>query len=264
VTGSYKLGSVPYLNAEPLIWPLERKIIDHPHTITRAVPGELVGLLAGGQLDCALAPVAALLEKPSLVPVADVAIACRGPVASVLIFHDGPFPDLTRIWLDPASRTSNILVRILRSKASEKPCEYTMPGIDGNDPPPPVANLPQDVGRLVIGDPALSYASESSDRSGFSDLGALWKEMTNLPATFAQWIARDGDIARNMTGLVREARDWSMLHLHEIVEPLAERYDFKVSLVDRYLRQNITYMFGLREEAGLREYFRLARELGLA
>ena len=254
---------MPYLNAEPLIWPLERKIIDHPHTISRALPGKLVDLLAAGKLDCALAPVAALIDNPGLIPLPDVAIACRGPVASVLIFHDDPFPTLHKIWLDPASRTSNILVRILRSKASDKSCDYIMPGSAGNGGPPPVANLPQGVGRLVIGDPALSYASESSDQSGFSDLGALWKEQTNLPFTFAQWIARNGDIAGELTKLVREARDWSMLQLHEIIEPLAGRYDFKPSLVDRYLRQNVTYMFSLREETGLREYFRLARELGL-
>jgi chorismate dehydratase len=253
-----KLGAVSYLNAEPLIWPLESGEIDHPHTIARALPGEVAGMLAGEEVHCALAPVTVMLDHPGFVSLPDVAISCRGPVASVLLFHDDPLGDLETIWLDPASRTSNLLVQILRHRASDKACRYI---ISTEDEAPPVVNLPERTGRLVIGDPALSYASESSPASGATDLGQLWKEQTNHPFTFARWIARNGDIGRTISPLVRQARDWSLRHLHELIEPLARKYDFRSSLVDRYLRQNITYMFGPREEAGEREFFVLAREI---
>ena len=258
MTEAYKIGSVPYLNAEPLIWPLQEGEIGHPHKIVKAVPGLLVEMLMNGEVDCALAPVAALLDHPELVTIPEVAIACRGPVASVILFHDDPFENLEIIWLDPASRTSNLLIRILRSMASDSPCEFIMPG---ENEVPSVANLPANTGRLIIGDPALSYASEFSVNTGITDLGKRWKDETNLPFTFARWIARDGLIAGRLTPLMKEARDWSLLNLHKLIDPLAERYDFRPSLVDRYLRQNITYMFGPRERAGEKRYFELAKNL---
>ena len=64
-----------------------------------------------------------------------------------------------------------------------------------------------------------------------------------------------------MSNLAKEARDWSLLHLNEIIDPLAERYDFRQDLVDRYLRVNITYMSGPREQAGEREFFKRAKML---
>lgn len=255
---SYRLGSVPYLNAEPLIWPLEEGKIDHPHKIIRATPKVLVEMLKNEEVDCAIAPVAALLENSDLIPIPDVAIACRGAVASVILFHDDPLEELSTIWLDPDSRTSNLLIQILRKKRSDNPCDFIMPV---EDEAPSISNMPPRNGRLIIGDPALSYASEMSGITGITDLGKLWKDETNLPFTFARWIARTADIAGQLTALLKETRDWSLLNLHHLIDPLAEKYDFRSALVDRYLRQNITYMFGPREQAGVSEYFRLAKEI---
>lgn len=259
MNAALRLGSVSYLNAEPLVWPLESGEIEHPHSITRALPAELAEMLANKELDCALAPVAVMLDHPGFVPLPDVAISCRGPVASVLLFHNEPMDELETIWLDPASRTSNVLVQVLRNRASEKPCEYTMRSADEA---PSLPELPRRAGRLVIGDTALRHSANPPPDLKMTDLGQLWKEQTNHPFTFARWIARDGEIGRAVAPLARQARDWSLRHLHELIDPLAEKYDFSQGLVDRYLRQNITYMFGPREEAGEREFFVLAREIG--
>jgi predicted solute-binding protein len=176
----------------------------------------------------------------------------------VLLFRNGQFSDLEKIWLDPSSRTSNLLVRILRERASENGCEFIMPDADEA---PDVENLPEGIGRLIIGDRALRYSSDSEKDLHFIDLGELWREKTNHPFTFARWIARNGDVAGELRDLVREVRDWSMLHLHELIEPLAEEYEFDAQVVDRYLRFNITYMHGPREQAGEREFLTEARKL---
>jgi chorismate dehydratase len=259
LTDSLKLASVQYLNAEPLVWPLEQHIIDHNHSIVKGYPGEIAGMLIRGEVDCALAPVAVLLDCPDLIPVPDVAIACRGAVASVLLFHNEPIQTLTTILLDPHSRTSNLLMRILRAKVSKTPCEFTFPDLNDNDTLPDVTDLPEYTGRMVIGDQALLLGSQNSITEYITDLGALWKELTNHPFTFARWIARTGDIAAQLTGLLRDTRDWSVLNLHSVIDVIAEKHGFEPSLVDRYLRLNVTYMFGPREEAGMHEFFRLAK-----
>ncbi len=252
-----KLGTVPYLNAEPLIWPFDHEVIEHPHTIIRATPSELVRMLVDGEVDCALAPVVCLLEHPDLIPIPNVAIACRGAVASVLLFHNNSFETLETIWLDPASRTSNLLVQVLRNQSSEKPCKYIIP--DDNDAPP-VDQLPDLTGRLLIGDPAISQSQQITSPTVFDDLGELWREKTNHPFTFARWIAKDGDTAALLREPVCNARDWSLLNLHELIEPLSKIYGFSPDLVDRYLRINITYMHGPREQAGQREFFIQAKK----
>jgi chorismate dehydratase len=255
-----KLACVGYLNAEPLVWPLEQKIIEHNLVITRATPSECMDMLLKHEVECALTPIAVLLDHPNLIPLPEIAIACRGQIASVLLFHNDPLSELSTIWLDPSSRTSNILMRILRSIISSTPCEFIIPDPSKEVGLPQISNLPPKIGRLVIGDNALLLGSQTSP-TNFTDLGALWKELTNHPFTFARWIALSGDIAAELTGVLREARDWSVLHLHEMVDTLAERHGFESSLVDRYLRINVTYMFGPREEAGMHEFFRLARLL---
>jgi len=253
-----KLAAVAYLNAEPLVWPIEKGDIQTFHTVVRAYPSALLPMLENGDVDCALAPVVALLDNPTLVPVPDVAIACRGAVASVLVFHNGEFEDLEKIWLDPASRTSNVLVQILRDRASMSPCEFPLTTAAEM---PSVENLPANTGRLIIGDDALRLSADLTGLSQITDLGELWREKTNHPFTFARWIARNGDIAAQVKDSLKSARDWSMLHMHEMVGPLAGQYKFSEDLVDRYLRTNITYMYGPREHAGETEFLNLASKL---
>jgi chorismate dehydratase len=253
-----KIGCVPYLNAEPLIWPLENGVIEHPHSIIRAVPSDLVTKLGDGDVDCALASVVAILDFPKLVPITDIAIASRGAVASVLLFHNDPIEKLETIWLDPASRTSNILVQILRDRASYTECNFILPE---NGDAPEIDLLPADTGRLIIGDEALRCVYGNNPASNYTDLGELWKEKTNHPITFAKWIARNGDIAAELKPLLIEARDWSLIHLASYISDLAVKYEFETEVVDRYLRTNITYMHGPRELAGEREFFTLAGNL---
>lgn len=253
-----KLGAVSYLNAEPLVWPIEKGDIETFHSVIRAYPSQLSAMLVNGEVDCALAPVVTLLDNPALVPVPDIAIACRGAVASVLVFHNGEFNNLEKIWLDPASRTSNVLVQILMDRESMTPCEFPLTTAAEM---PAVENLPVNTGRLIIGDDALRLSARISGNIEITDLGELWREKTNHPFTFARWIARDGDIAAQVKDSLKSARDWSMLHMHEIIGPLAEQYRFSGDVVDRYLRTNITYMHGPREQAGEREFFNLAAKL---
>lgn len=258
MTGGYKIGCVPYLNAEPLIWPLEHGQISHGHEIIRAVPSELVKMLGEGELDCALASVVALIDFPRLVPLPNIAIASRGAAASVLLFHNQPVGELNTIFLDPASRTSNLLVQILRDRSSHTKCIFVLPETERAPEPD---NLPDNTGVLIIGDAALRASNEPDAHMNFTDLGELWKEKFGHPITFAKWFASNGDIAAELTPLLTQARDWSLVHLPSFIGKLSESYSFPMDLVDRYLRINITYVHGQREQAGERIYMMEAKNL---
>lgn len=255
-----KLGAPGFLNSEPLIWPLEKGIISDNYQIVRETPASLSELLVQGAIDCAIAPVVTLLKYPYMIPIPEIAIACRGVVSSVLLIHNEPIDTLKTIWLDPSSKTSNLLIQVLMAKLSKSPCQFVYP--DPENDISSASNLPEYTGRLIIGDAALAYGLKNGFETA-TDLGALWKKETNLAFVFAFWIARNSDIAAKLTGVLKEARDWSLKHLHEIIEPLSSKYNFPVDFVDKYLRQRITYVYGAREEAGLNAFTLEIKKLGL-
>jgi chorismate dehydratase len=258
LTGKYKIGCVPFLNAEPLIWPLENGQIQHGFEIVREVPSKLVRKIGAGELDCALASSVALLDFPNLIPIPNIAISSRGAAASVLLFHNDPIGELDTIWLDPASRTSNVLVQILRDRSSHIECNFINPE---SETPPEIDSLPEKTGRLLIGDKALEVSNGPDAFTNFTDLGELWKEKTGQSMTFARWFAKSGDIAAELLPILSQARDWSLVHLPTFIDKLSIKYGFPTELVDRYLRNNICYMYGPREQAGERQFMTEAKNL---
>ena len=106
-----RLGAVGYLNARPLVFGLERS----PRFDLRFdVPSDARELLHAGDDRRRADPVdriPARRRRTAIVP--DLAIASRGPVASVALFTTRPMSDVRSIALDTSSRTSVALVRVL-------------------------------------------------------------------------------------------------------------------------------------------------------
>ena len=84
---TWRIGSVPYLNARPLIYGIEDKV-------TLCVPSRLADLLHRSQFDVGLVPVAEILQHDQYDMADGIAIASRGPVASVFLVHREPVEKL--------------------------------------------------------------------------------------------------------------------------------------------------------------------------
>jgi chorismate dehydratase len=179
-----------------------------------------------------------------------VAIASRGPVRSVCLFHRGPLGDVRRVALDSSSRTSASLSRILLRERMGRDPEYVVM------PPSLPAMLAAADAALLIGDRAL-YAEGGEARM---DLGQAWTDETGLPFVWAFWAGRPGaagpaDVAR-LQAVVAEAQT--------ALGAIASSYDGgHAGLNEDYLRRNIAYRLGEAEAAGLREFYRRAYGLGL-
>src|SRR5581483_10165151 len=104
-------------------------------------PARLADMLAAGEVDVALVPAFEALRQPLLPIVDSVAIASRGPVYSVFLAHRGPLASIRSVSLDPASRTSNSLVRCLLAEH-----HGLTPACDSSDAPPSAGHA-----RLLIG-----------------------------------------------------------------------------------------------------------------
>src|SRR5271170_2673 len=122
----HAIGSVPYLNARPLHWTIQEPV-------TFLEPSRLVVELAAGRLQAGLVPVVEALENPGAYHIVDgVAIGALYSVYSVVLVHALPIVRLKSIALDPASKTSNLLIRVLLQKYYRINPRYVSPGEDAD------------------------------------------------------------------------------------------------------------------------------------
>ncbi|CAN5319165.1 menaquinone biosynthesis protein [soil metagenome] len=165
-----RVGAVSYLNTKPLIWGIDAS------QLVLDVPARLAADFAAGRLDVALQPVFATLNGGGGLLVDDVAIACHGPVFSVIVASQTEFEDCGEIYLDPSSRSSAALLRVLNAEFYGNALRL----VEGAEIPPGAA-------RLIIGDPAIRFRHEHGTAWHYHDLGDLWLNHTGLPFVFAAW-----------------------------------------------------------------------------
>ena len=238
---SWRIGSVPYLNARPLIYGIEDQV-------TLAVPSRLADLMFRGQFDAALVPVAEILLHDRYDIVDGIAIAARGVVQSVFLAHREPIEKLKRIAVDPASRTSVWLLRVLlKARYGIVPEFY---------PRPSGAKLTEHEAMMLIGDEAIWYATRDGTQPVW-DLGEAWQELTDLPFVFAAWAVQPGV---GIGPLLREAKANGLAHLEEIVQDSTEATpEFR----REYLTRNVCFDLGDAEKQGLRKFQQYLVEQGL-
>jgi chorismate dehydratase len=247
---NFRIGSVPYLNARPLIYGIEDKV-------ELCVPSRLADLLYRGQFDAALVPVAEALTHDRYVVLDGIAIASRGPVRSVFLVHRQPIERIKRIAVDQASRTSVILLRVLLKVGFHTEPEFY--------PRPRGAKLSDHEAMMLIGDDALWYRARHADTAaGLVDLGEMWSELTGLPFVFAAW-AFQREVCgsarfRSLQDILREAKTKGLANLEQIVQQSTEGTpEFR----RQYLTRNVCFDLGNAEKIGLRRFQQYAKELGL-
>src|SRR4029453_6446018 len=183
-----------------------------------------------------------------------VGIISDGPVASVALFTRTPLQRIRSIAADTSSRTSYALLRILCLECF---------GIDPDfQPMPPDADamLRRCEAALLIGDPAL-FLDHRRLGAEKIDLGEQWKSLTGLPFVWAFWAGRRDALSQKSVRALIDARDNGVARSEEVATAYcgperAERGQL-------YLRENIQYTLGEREEAGLMKYYDLAQRSGV-
>ncbi|WP_018290959.1 menaquinone biosynthesis protein [Verrucomicrobium sp. 3C] len=229
---TFRIGCAPYLNAKPLIYGLEEQTLFFP-------PVELPDRLRSGKLDAALAPLgASLSEEFALVDGAG--IVADGPVKSVILAHDAPLSEVRSIAIDPDTRSSFLLLRVLLENFLGFRPNY-------------VAFSERAAARLLIGDRALAYRKENPAAT-LMDLGESWLERTGLPFVFAVWaVRREEARGKEVAALLREAKRRGLAARSSIANDQSEW---------EYLTRFIRYEVGEREKEGVARFCEELRILG--
>jgi len=246
-----RLGVVSYLNAEPLVFGLDR---EPRFRLERDVPSRVAEKLHRGESDLGMIPsIEYAFGEYAIVP--GLAIGSRGAVRSVNLYHKRPLAELRRVALDTSSRTSVALTKTLLHETLGSHPEYVAHG------PSLPEMLEQADAALVIGDPAL-YLDTDVPRL---DLGEEWQRRTGLPFVYAFWAGRPGAVNHGEVLRLQQALREGL----EAVDRIAAYYAAAGAPPGRegrnaaYLRSNVLYALGEEEQRGLREFYRRAFALRL-
>ncbi|MBI4486456.1 MAG: menaquinone biosynthesis protein, partial [Acidobacteria bacterium] len=265
--------------------------------------------------------------------VPDLAIASRGPVASVALFTTRPMADVRSIAVDTSSRTSIALVRVLCARVYKiaPAIEMRRPDLHGmleqcdaaliigdralfldpatvRLPPSPLSGfhlrhfrgsggqvgatrkpdttvdhvrLVSDIDQPGSGSVRLPPSREAlADRRSLGgggqpdlekvhpdlekiDLGEAWTALTGLPFVYAFWAGRPDALTAADVVVLQRARDEGVRHPEELARALFPDDPGRQAIGARYLRDNIKYVLGAEERAGLDTFYRYAAEAGL-
>ncbi len=244
-----RIGCVRYLNSKPLIH-------GHATGVSFETPASLADGLQSGRLDVALAPIFELIARPGYLVVDDVAVASRGLVYSVVIAYQGELANLRKLYLDPASRTSVNLQRVLLAELyGLAPAEEMLPADFAPE------SLGAGEGALLIGDLALDFRVRHGASCSYFDLGEAWQRLTGLPFVFAAWLLRLG--VAGAPALADELRAWRAEGENAIEAIVQAETRYTPALTRAYLTEHIRFRLGAAEKQAIAEYARLLREHGL-
>ena len=96
------------------------------------------------------------------------------------------------------------------------------------------------------------------------DLGERWCQWTKLPFVFAMWVARPGVDTAEVSAVLAAARDQGLEHLDEIAAEAAPALGISTDLATSYLRDNLHFTLDGLERDGLKHFYHLCAEHGLA
>jgi chorismate dehydratase len=255
------VAAIEFLNAAPLMWGLER---DGRFSMQHTLPSACADALAAGRAELGVIPAIELARIPGLVGLGGCGVAVAdapgAEVRSILLVSRRPPAAVRTLVLDPASRTSSVLVQLLLRQRWG--AEFTIVAAAGGWR----AALERADAVLMIGDPALQLrvSGEASHLQVF-DLAREWRAWTGLPFVFALWGIRAPayEAARGwLAARLEQALNEGLAHREDLVRIWAPRLHLAAGEVRRYLTDNVVYRLTLAHRRGLRHYLELAAAAG--
>jgi chorismate dehydratase len=246
-----RISLVDFLNARPLTWGL---LHEPPPgiAVSRDLPSACSAKLASGEADVGLIPSIEYQRIPGLLVVPALGIAAATEVRSVLLVSDVSRERIRRVELDPASRTSAALTRILLKRVYGLEPEYREGGA-ADAPARPDA-------RLMIGDPALKARLNGHV---VLDLAAEWRAFSGHPFVFAFWAVRSEAATPEIAAILRRSFEAGRAHFDRMVREESAATGLSEAVVEDYLRHALHYELDAGDLEGLALFYRLAAEDGL-
>lgn len=251
-----RVSFIDFLNSVPLGWSFLHGELRDVFDLGCDVPSRCARRLAEGDADVGLIPVIEYLRNPSLSILPGISISSKREVRSVLFVSKLPLPEVRRVALDTSSRTSAALLQILLKRF------YRLDGISYEPcPPDPDRMLEAHDAALIIGNPALKVLGKPLI---IYDLAAEWGRFTGLPFVFAVWAVRNGVVLGDQARHFYDSRREGLRNVDRIARMYSECLGLSPSEIRTYLLHHLDYSLDEANLKGMRAFFELAVEEGLA
>jgi cyclic dehypoxanthinyl futalosine synthase len=250
------LAAIGYLNARPIVDPLAHPPYSQRFALKIVVPSQAARMVAEREADLGLVSIAVAAALGDVRFVPGVAIGSRGQIRSLLLVSRHPLDQIETILLDPSSRTTSVLARLVVGRMRKREPRYFYR--------PPDANLESlldaRTAAVVIGDPALALRGRFDHEI---DLGAAWHEWTGQPMVYAAWGGRGCDLANADEQALRDALRDGLAQRPQIAKShgLAGAIDEAAAL--DYLTHAVRFDLGDEERRGIDTFFAKASDAGL-
>jgi len=223
-----RISAVSYTNTKPFIYGLKHSGILDKIELSLDTPSDCAQKLINDQVDIGLIPVAAVLQIPKWAIVSDHCIGAVGAVNSVFIFSNCAIQDVRKLQLDPQSRSSNNLAKVLLKNYWKLEPELIV------DAPDYSTSTDSETAFVQIGDRTFG----KKDKYPFVyDLAEEWQKFTGLPFMFAAWIANK-PIPDEFVEEFNKALKFGLDNRSELFKELPHYADFDI---EEYLMQKIDF-----------------------
>ena len=211
-----RISAVSYTNTKPFIYGLEHSGILQKIDLSLDNPADCAQKLIDNVVDIGLIPVAATLSRPRWEIVSDYCIGAVGAVNSVFIFSNCDVREVESLQLDPQSRSSNNLARVLLKNYWKT--DHLM--IENSDKYS--ISTDSKTAFVQIGDRTFG----KKEKYPFVyDLAEEWQKFTGLPFVFAAWIANK-TIPAGFIIEFNQALKFGLDHRTELLKEIPQRQDF--------------------------------------
>jgi chorismate dehydratase len=298
-----RISVVQYLNTAPLIRGFthgpRRALADQKYDFSFTVPSQCAEALRTGAADVAIIPAIEYQRIVSdgipLTILPGLAIASKERVRSLLLLSKVPVRQARRIALDPSSRSTQALVKILAAKRWQISPEFFEPAphVQNGDRRDTLiaAMLENSDAALIIGDAALriAIAAETHVTRGpdvewltsgatidipavpqlhIYDVVKEWWYLTEKPAVLAIWAARNNSFPSNVvpaavTADFLASRDFGLTQIPQIAAESAREMHLPEKDLRLYLEKNIDYSLDQQNLQGLHRFFQESQALNL-
>lgn len=211
-----RISAVSYTNTKPFLYGIKHTDILNDIDLSVDIPADCAQKLIDNQVDIGLIPVAATLNLPEWHIISDYCIGASGPVNSVFIFSNCDIHEVKKVQLDPQSRTSNNLARVLMKNFWKVQPELIVNAPDYAESADPYTAFVQ------IGDRTFG---KKSQYQFVYDLSEEWQKFTGLPFVFAAWIANK-PVSQEFVDQFNISLKYGLEHRPELLKELPKREDF--------------------------------------
>ncbi|GAA4913649.1 menaquinone biosynthesis protein [Mucilaginibacter defluvii] len=243
-----RISAVSYTNTTPFIYGIQHTDFVDKIELSLDIPADCAQKLIDDRADIGLIPVAATLNMPEWHIVSDYCIGANGAVASVFIFSNCDIHEVKRVQLDPQSRSSNNLARVLLKNFWKIDPELITDAPDYATPSDPYTAFVQ------IGDRTFGKAEQYPYAY---DLAEEWQKFTGLPFVFAAWIANK-PMSADFVKEFNKALKFGLENRLSLFKVLPHRNDFDI---EDYLLNKIDYDLTDKKREALFLFLDLIRKL---